>query len=85
MGVVTASTEDTLHMEDFKEVLLAAMVQGALEEVLEVVMEVVMEVVLEVVMEAFMVEAVEAMDMANLLSKSALNILKEVGQLYLWV
>ena len=74
MGVVMASTEDTLHMEDFKEVLSAAMVEEVLEVVMEVIMEVVMAVVLEVVMEAFMVEAVGAMDMANLLSKSALNI-----------
>ena len=73
MRVLMASMVDASHMEDFKEVLSAAMV----EEVLEVVMEVVMEVVLEVVMEVVMVEAVEvveAMDMDNISCKGALNI-----------
>ena len=70
MGVLMASMVDASHMEDFKEVLSAAMV----EEVLEVVMEVVLEVVLEVVMEVVMVEAVEAMDTDNISCKGALNI-----------
>ena len=74
MGVLMASTVAASHMEDFKELLSAAMVEEVLEVVMEVVMEVVLEVVLEVVMEVVMVEAVEAMDMDNPLCKGALNI-----------